>query len=182
MIITISGTPGSGKGTVGKELAKILNCSFFSMGDIRREYAKQKNITLEHLNKLAETNPESDKLVDEYLVVLGHCEKNIIVDSRLGFHFIPNSFKVFLDADEKVRAIRITNTERGVEKYATVNDAIKKLRERQKSDIKRYMNLYGINPYDINVKKYDLVLDTTNMTPLDVANIIALEQEKFSRR
>jgi len=33
--ITISGLPGSGKTTVGKNLAKIFGSKFISVGDIR---------------------------------------------------------------------------------------------------------------------------------------------------
>ena len=46
MIITISGKAGSGKSTVAKELAKQLNLQHFSIGDIMRKMAKEKNISV----------------------------------------------------------------------------------------------------------------------------------------
>jgi len=63
MRITISGPPGSGKGTVSKILAKHYHLKFYSVGDLRREAARKKGMTIEKFNKWSEKHPEKG---DEY--------------------------------------------------------------------------------------------------------------------
>ena len=96
MIITISGKPGSGKSTIAKIIAKKLNLRYYSMGDIQRQIAKEKNITINELGKLEEKSDEIDKQIEEKQENLGKDEDNFILDSRLGYHYIPNSLKLFL--------------------------------------------------------------------------------------
>jgi cytidylate kinase len=170
MIITISGDAGAGKGSVGRLLAKKLNYKFYSMGSVRRKYAAEKGITLDELNKRAETDSTSDNLVDSYQEKLGREEDDFVLDSRLGFHFIPQSIKVYLTADLKERARRIVNDKRGQENYASVEEAEQKLEERKRSDQRRYKKLYNIECY--NPKLYDLVVDTTKLTVKDVVDTI----------
>lgn len=74
MILTISGTPGSGKSTIAKILVEKFLAEKLSaekmvveriyVGGIRRELAKQKGMTLEQLNEYAKTHPETDVDVD----------------------------------------------------------------------------------------------------------------------
>jgi cytidylate kinase len=172
MIITISGTPGSGKGTIGRLLAAELKYRFYSMGDIRRKYAAEHGMTIEQLNKKAEIDPTSDHLVDEYQTELGKKEDDVVIDSRLGFHFIPMSFKLFLDADEMVRVRRILNDKRATEHYKDADDAVQQLRERQESDKKRYKKLYDVDPYDVDAVDYGLLLDTSSNTPEELVAMI----------
>ncbi len=81
----------------------------------------------------------------------------------MGFHFIPQAIKIFLDADLKVRAQRILQDKRKEEKATNLKEMIKKIRQRQESEIKRYQKYYHLNPY--NKTNFDLVLDTTKLTP-----------------
>ncbi|MBI2112124.1 AAA family ATPase, partial [Candidatus Woesearchaeota archaeon] len=83
MIITISGTAGSGKSTVGKLLAKKLKYKHYSMGDLQRQIAEQRGITLLELGKLEETDPSIDKELDQKQIQLGKTENKFIIDGRL---------------------------------------------------------------------------------------------------
>ena len=65
MIISISGTPGSGKSTVGEILAKRLGFEHYSMGDFQRSLAQEKGITILELLELEKKDPKLDKRVDE---------------------------------------------------------------------------------------------------------------------
>ena len=65
MILTISGTPGSGKSTIAKILVAKLHAQRIYVGGIRRELAKEKSMTLMELNEYAKTHPETDVDVDE---------------------------------------------------------------------------------------------------------------------
>lgn len=159
MIITISGTPGSGKSTVAKLLAKKLGYGHYSVGDFRRQKAKELDMDLNQYNKLGETKDFTDKEADEWQRKLGEHENNFVIDGRLSYYFIPKSLKIFVDADEKERAERIFDHKRSREKYKTKEETLKEIQKRQESDIKRYKKYYGINPF--RKKNYDLVFDTT---------------------
>jgi CMP/dCMP kinase len=168
MIISIGGKPGSGKSTVAKLLAKKLKLKHYSNGDFMREMAKERNLSLLELSKIAETDKSIDLELDKRQIELGKKENNFIIDSRLGFHFIPNSKKVFLDADIEIRAKRILNDRRDTEKNASLKEAMKNILTREKSESKRYLQYYNLDPY--NPKNYDLVVDTTNENPESVTN------------
>ena len=75
MIITIGGQAGSGKSSVGELLAKRIGYRYWSMGDIRREMARKRGMTLREFNKLGEREDFTDKEVDEFQRELGKKDK-----------------------------------------------------------------------------------------------------------
>ncbi len=170
MIITISGLPGSGKSTVGKMLAKRLGYNFYSIGDLRGKWAVERGITINELNKLGEREDWTDKKADGYQKELGEREDDFVIDGRLSFHFIPKSFKVFLTVKMSVGAGRILNDDRPDEKGSSVAGLEKSLEKRIESDNKRYRKLYGIDFRERH--HFDLVIDTTGLTPKQVADEI----------
>lgn len=170
MIITISGTPGAGKDTVGKILSEKLKYKLYSIGEMRREMAKQRGITLEELNLIGEKEFWTDHEVDEFQEELGQTRDNIVVVSRLGWYFIKNSLKVFLKADLRVAAERILKDFREEEKYIDVDEAYEHLLKRQATDERRYKKYYSIRLDDMH--NYDLIIDTTNITAEEAVKII----------
>lgn len=173
MIVTISGLPGSGKSTVGKILAKKLDYKFLSMGDLRGKMALDRDLTIDELNRLGEKEGWTDKEVDDYQRQYGQTHDNLVVEGRLSFHFIPQSFKIFLTVNQKTAAARTmeNRNERRDEKSAeTVEEAEKLLRERIESDRKRYLKYYQLDYTD--PKHYDVVLDTTAPSVKEVVQII----------
>lgn len=170
MNITITGNLGAGKSTVCN-LLKERGYEIISIGTIFRDIAKEKGITIEELNELAKTDRSFDDLVDNRVISLGKEKDGVVFDSRLAWHFIPNSFKVFLKLDVEVAARRIYGGNlRKAEKYISVKDTEEKLEERAKMELERYQKLYGVNYND--EKNYDLVIDTDNYTPEEVVEII----------
>ena len=161
MIITISGMPGSGKNTVADILAKELNLKRYSVGNYRREMAKERNMTLEELNRLGEKNEFTDRDADEWQKKIAKTQDNFIIDGRLSWHFIPDSVKIFLDVKPEIGAERIMLDKRQEETAKTEKQAVKLWKDRLKSDIKRYKKYYNLNPY--NKKNYDFVLDTSKL-------------------
>jgi CMP/dCMP kinase len=178
MIITISGALGSGKSTVAKILVQKFNLKHYSTGDFMREIANKRGITLLELSKLAETDRSIDKELDNYQIQLGKDEDNFIIDARLGWHFIPNSIKIFLDVTDEEAAKRIFKEGRTDEKYNTdLNATLENIKNRRASEIKRYQDYYNLNYYDHN--NYDLVVDTTEIPAEEVAEkIIKFIEEK----
>jgi len=166
MIITLSGKAGSGKSTVARELAKKLHLKHYSVGDIMRQMAKKKKISLNELSKLAEKDKSIDMELDKKNIELRE-EDNFVIDGRLTAYFIHYAnLKVFLDCNDNVRAQRILKDKRNEERSKNVSELIKKIKEREESERKRYMKLYKVDYYDD--KLYDLMIDTSNLSISDV--------------
>lgn len=168
MIITIAGLPGAGKTTVAKMLAKRLKMKFYSMGDLRGKMAVDRGITIDELNALKEN---TDVAVDRFQKKLGKTEDNFIVDGRISWHFIPHSFKIFLDVSPGEGARRIfhdqgTSHRRDEERKKSVIAVKRAIAARIAHDRGRYQRYYHIDFLD--QKHYDLVVDTTQKKPKDV--------------
>lgn len=181
MIITIGGTPGAGKDSVGEILSKKLSFKMYSIGDMRRKLAEDKNISLEELNRIGENEIWTDQDVDNYQEDLGMTMNNIIVVSRLGFHFIPSAYKVFLKCDYGIAAERIFSDKsdpyRDVEKYGSEEEVQEHLIKRQESDAERYRKYYGLKIDEL--KHYDLVVDTSKLSIDDVSDIVFAAVKKM---
>ena len=169
-IITITGDLGSGKSTVSGLLQKHLKYDYIYTGKIMRELADKYNMTTIELNKYAETHPEIDEEIDSTFKSLNN-SSNLIVDSRLAWFFIPQSFKVFLKTNLVVSAHRISNDNQRInERYSSKEEAAHKIIERKASENKRYMDLYGANCADIT--HFNLIIDTSFINPQKAADII----------
>lgn len=182
MIITISGTAGSGKSTVAKLVAEKLDLKHYSTGDFMRQIAKERNLSLEDLNRIAEGDRSIDTALDKRQQELGKNEDNFIIDGRLSFLFIPNSIKIFLDADIKTRAERIWKDIkiRGLrkeERADTLREIIDEVRKREASEVKRYEKYYQINPYTHN--HYDFIVDTAKVDAHEVVERIIIFVQKI---
>ena len=171
MIITISGNAGSGKSTVGKIVSKKLGLKRYSTGDFMRQMAEERGITLLELSKLAEFDRKIDEELDMRQIELGKNEDNFIIDARLGFKFIPNSIKIFLYCELDESARRIFNHARSTEKNESFEQTKENIKTRQESERKRYKEYYNLENY-MDEKHYDLVVDTTNISPEEVAKKI----------
>ncbi len=170
MIKTIIGVAGSGKSTVAKLLAKKLRYKHYSIGDFMREMAKERKVSLLELSKQAEKDKTIDKELDKRQIELGKKEDNFVIDSRLGFNFIPKSTKVFLEVDVNEAAKRIFKEKREHEQYKDVQESIEKIKRRIKSEDKRYSRYYKVDYHDKD--NYDVVIDTTNIKPREVVEEI----------
>lgn len=170
VIITIHGTAGSGKSTLGKLLAARLQIPFFDMGAIRKQYALDHGMTLAELNRLGETDPSSDHLVDEYQRELPKAHPSFVITCRVGFHFLPQSVKIYVTSDLRVAAERIFPLKRAAEHWSSVEEGYGALLEREANDKVRFMNHYGLDITDL--RQYDLVIDSTNESPLGMLETV----------
>jgi len=161
MQITISGLPGSGKSTLAKCLAKKLKLKHYCAGDIMRELARKKGISLLELSNIAEKDTNIDKEIDSVYKELAK-KDNIIVDSRLGFYFLPKSIKLFLVVDPVIGARRVWTAKRMTEQEnISPKQTARAIKKRIESERQRYKKLYNID--HTNTKNYDIVLDTSYM-------------------
>lgn len=172
-IITLSGKPGSGKSSTADKVAELLGYTRHSSGDMVRKVLAKNKMTLEQYNNQAETNHNLDAQIDDELRNLR--EKNdIIVDSRLGFYWIPESFKVYLDLDLDVATARIfkdavTNSSRSSVGTSSTSlpEVSRQVKERMLNEQNRFRQLYGVDPYNKN--HFDLIVDTSRNDPQSVA-------------
>jgi cytidylate kinase len=175
MIITLDGTPGSGKTTVGKRVAESLKYDFFSAGDHMREISKRNKITLHELQDIREKNTNADDEVDKYQEKLGKTRDNFIITGRTSFHFIPHAIKIFLKVDYKTAGARIwkdinVSDQRNEGTYANLHEVERKTKERNERDREIYKKYYHLDVND--VMNYDLVLDTSHLTIDQVTAIV----------
>ncbi len=173
MIISLGGLAGAGKSTIKKLLAETVGWKSYGMGDLRGKYALEHGMTIDELNAQGMYDPTSDQLVDVFQKELGEKEDNFIIDGWMSWHFIPQSFKVFLTIDPFEGARRIFTEQQSEGKsrqderlYASVEDAAQAIAARVAQNQKRLQQWYGVDFLDIT--HYDLVIDTTSLTPKEV--------------
>ena len=183
-IITIAGKLGSGKSSTAKMVAQILDYKHYSTGDFMRSIANERGISLIKLSKMAETDDRIDKALDDHNLEIGKME-NIVLDSRLGFHFIPDSFKVFLELDPSIASERImedrkTNPNRHTEAegFDTKEKIIESINSRLLSERKRYKDLYGIEDHTAH-SNFDLVINTGKIPLEEVSRKVIEEYNKW---
>jgi cytidylate kinase len=174
-IITIAGRPGSGKSTASKAVAAKLGFEQFSSGSLFRQLAAERDIDVLEANLSAEQNAEIDYLVDGKLREMGESGDKLVIDSRMAWHWMPQSFKVFLDLDLQEAAQRVLAS---IDDRELANEHIPRdpaeyalvLQSRLDSETRRYKKLYDADPY--NTANYDLVVDTGANTPEQTVQLI----------
>jgi cytidylate kinase len=181
-IITIAGKPASGKSTSAKMIAKELGYAHYSTGDLFRSIAAEQNQDVLQASLHAEHDTSIDYQVDERQRNLGVSEDNFVIDARLGWHFIPNSFKVYLDLDTIHGAERVLaspDLERESKESIPEDpiDYVHVLNERLASETRRYRALYDADGHKL--ANFDLVIDTKVNTPEQVTSMIVEAYNKW---
>ena|ERR1700674_4614940 len=173
LLIAINGDLASGKSSLAGDLSNRLGVVVVSTGMIHRAIAEHRGHSTLELNRIAEADAAIDDLVDGILQERGRSGESLILDSRLAFHFLPQSFKVHLTIDPKVGAKRaLQRLGDLVEGYGSGPEALTQLEERRSSERARFLARYGV---DIDfLRNYDLVVDTTS-ADTDYAAAIVLD-------
>lgn len=168
-IITISGDLGSGKTSVSKILIEKLGYKRFSVGDAWRRVAENEGVSILELNKRAEQDKSIDLKVDNEMVEVGKKMDNLVIDSRLAWHFIPHSFKVMLKVNPEEAARRILQDQerKTSETFDDIKEAAISIINRRKSEVERFKIYYQVDIED--EKNFDIVIDTTAINPEQAA-------------
>ena len=172
-IITLSGKPGSGKSSTADRVAELLGYTRYSAGDLVRTLIRKQGMTLDEFNNMALHKHQLDHDIDEELRKLRD-QKDIVIDSRLGFYWIPESFKVYLDLDIDVATARIFKDavnnelrEGDSQVGSTIDEVQRSVQGRLENEKQRFKTLYGINPY--SNANFDLIINTSRHSPQTVA-------------
>lgn len=174
--IVLSGLPAAGKTTVAEIISKRLGFKVLGGGDILKEMATDRGYkvtgrewwdTPEGVKfvKERESNPNFDKEVDRRLA-----EKiargNIVVTSYTAPWITEDGFKVWLEGSVTRRTERMAKRDgTGVEEMREV------IKVRDIENKKLYKSLYNID-YGKDKTPFDLIVDTNEIPPEEVADII----------
>jgi cytidylate kinase len=164
--ITLFGLAGTGKSSTAKGVADILKYDFKSSGNMFREMASELGMTLNEFERLCIENPEYDKKLDARVGEYGSTHDNFIFESRLAWHFIPDSFKIILVCEETDRLQRVADRE-----HKTFEQVKDETLERESLIYKRYQEYYGIENIN-DLTNYDFIVDTKKNTLQEVIKII----------
>ena len=178
-IISIAGELASGKGAVSNILMEKLNYGIYKNGEYARKLAKEMNLDITSFNEYLKDHPEIDRQIEKSAAEYASKNDNFIIDARLGWYAVPESFKVYLTVDIDEAAKRAFNDDKrkSTENFATIEEQKEDLIKRYNLENERYFKLYNVHKEDLN--NYDLVLDTTNSTPEEIAQKIQEEYEKW---
>lgn len=178
-IISLSGDLASGKGTVSNILTADLNYGIYRNGEYFRKLAKEMGMDVTSFNVYVKEHPEIDRQIENSAAEYAKQNDNFVIDERLGWYAVPESFKVYLKVDLDVSAQRAFYDEKrkSTEKFNTVEEQKQDIIRRYNYENERYWNLYQIRKNDMS--NYDLVVDTTDKTPEEVAKIIEEEYSKW---
>ena len=178
-IITMAGDIASGKGTVTSLLKEELGYEIYKNGEYVRKLAKDMNMSIVEFQEYLNQHEEIDREVEKSASIYAKEHDNLIIDARLGFYAVPHSFKVYLKVDLREAARRAYNDSlrKDTEIYNSIEDAMRYIKYRYDQENMRYLKTYNVKRDDMN--NYDLVIDTTQKAPEEVANIILTQYREW---
>ena len=123
-IISLAGDLASGKGTVSKILMQKLNYGVYRNGEYFRSLAKKMNMTVTEFNKYVVEHPEIDQQIEKSAAEYAKDHNNFIIDARLGWYAVPESFKVYLtvDINEAAKRAFYDKNRKDTENLATIEE------------------------------------------------------------
>lgn len=178
-IITMAGDIASGKGTVTSLLKEELGYEIYKNGEYVRKLAKDMNMSIVEFQEYLNQHEEIDREVEKSASIYAKEHDNLIIDARLGFYAVPHSFKVYLKVDLREAARRAYNDSlrKDTEIYNSIEEAMRDIKYRYDQENMRYLKTYNVKRDDMN--NYDLVIDTTQKAPEEVANIILTQYREW---
>ncbi len=185
MVITISGTPGSGKTTLRKELHKKLKSfgytQFSASEIIRSKIPAGSNV--DEFYKALENNLEVEKEMDKEQQKLVVENENIILESRIGFILESPYPKIdiLLNVDEKIAIQRIKEQNRPEYQNLSEEQIGELRRKRMETEKERYRKLYEVEDHFAK-DNFNVVINTTNLSEEDTLDVTLSAINKFIRK
>jgi cytidylate kinase len=178
-VITITGDLASGKSSVTDILKKYLNYEVYKTGQYVRRLATEKNMTINEFQDYVKIHPELDRQIENNSAVYAEEHDNIIVDARVGWYAIPYSFKVYLktDIDISTKRAYLDRERKSSEPCSSIEEVKNQIISRNTKEIDRFFNLYNVRKDDM--KNYDLIIDTSNISVEETAKKIQNAYEEW---
>ena len=173
LFITVSGPPGCGATTLCDRLSEAMGCPYVSGGEVFRELASDRDMSLNQLTAKADETDEIDRALDGRLRSIaekwGAANKPFILESRLAGWIAGNraDLRIWLDAPEGVRERRIRDRE----------ETTWEMRVREVSEAGRYKSYYDIDISDQSF--YDLSINTARWSPEATLEMVLTAIEEY---
>jgi CMP/dCMP kinase len=171
MIVTVSGEIGAGKSTVARHLAQALGLRYLSAGEIFREEARRRGLSLVAMSQLAERDQTIDRELDRLQVEAAR-HGGMLIDSRLSGWLIDGDVRAWFRAPLLVRATRVAARD-GI----TPEEALRELQAREESERRRYHEIYQIDLADLS--RYHIVMDTGTWSAQEIVDALLPLTRRF---
>ena len=166
--ITISGHPGSGTSTLVKLLSDNKGWNSLNGGELFRQEAKRRNMTLADFGELCKNDLDVDRELDALLkqeMLRNDEQAPAIVESRLAgwwaYQLELEIPRIWLDVDELERAKRVQDREGGA-----IESILKESEKRASVDAQRFLELYNLLPEQ--PEPYSHRIEATSLNPQEV--------------
>ena len=167
-VVTVGGPHGTGKSTYAKALAEALGLRYVSAGELFRDLAKERNMTLEVFSVVAAGDPAIDKVIDERTKTEAK-KGGVVIDAQLGAWMVKDlaDVKVLLVAPDEVRFKRIAERD-----GTSISLAKQETMARELIQKRRYKKYYDANVDDSSI--YDLKIDT-NLYSIEKTRLVVID-------
>ena len=157
MRITVSGLPGSGTTSLSRYLSERHGFCMISAGEVFRQLAKEHAMGLAEFGRLAQENPEFDKMIDARQKEIAEQRDDIIVEGRLsGWMVTDADLRIWLFAPIDCRVKRIVFRDQIADEKTAELITL----ERETCEAVRYQSYYNIDINDLSV--YQIALNSAH--------------------
>lgn len=156
LVVTIGGPHGTGKSTYAKMIARQFKIRYVSAGQLFRDLARERGVSLEELSKQAANSPEIDRMIDERSAAEA-AKGAVVIEGQLAAWMAKDHahVRIYLKAPEEERIGRIANRD-----HLDYEAARRQTLERERIQRERYRRYYGVNIDDLSL--YNIIIDTGN--------------------
>lgn len=164
LTITVGGLPGTGTSTLCRLLEFELQLPHVYAGQIFREEAVRRGLSLAEFNAVCQRDPAADRALDAQQLELLR-QGGLILEGRLSGwlayrHGVP-AFKTWVTCSVPERVRRLVERDGGDPETQR-----RLMEDREARERDRYRRYYEADLDDLSF--YDLVVDSTDMAPDDV--------------
>lgn len=173
LFLTVSGPPGCGATTLCTYLAEAMDCPYVSGGDIFRDLAEDRGMSITQLSAKAQESDEIDRALDKRLRSIAEkwaaTNRPFILESRLAGWIAGEraDLRIFLNAPEEVRKERISDRE----------ETAAEMSVREVNETGRYRSYYDLDLE--NRTFYDLHLNTARWSKRGAFELVRTAIEQY---
>lgn len=164
----ISGEGGTGKSTLAAMLAERLGWMEYGAGAIFRRYCEENDLDIGAQFGQDEIHDIIDGGMRRALEEGGSIVEGRLAATLAAINDVEGVYTVMLLCDRQVRYQRIYG--RDPEKYASIDDVRLETERREAENREVFYSRYGVDYLDPDF--YDLVLDNTNLDPLETMAVV----------
>lgn len=168
LTVTVGGLAGTGTSTLCRLLAAHLDLPYTYAGSLFRQEAARRGLSLEEFGELCQRDASVDRTLDDRQLELLR-RGGVLLEGRmagwLAEHNEVDAFTVWVVCDEDERMRRISERDGG-DAEAQRDHTL----QREASEQTRFLDYHGADLSDLSI--YDLVLDSTHMTPTELSQAV----------